>query len=319
MFRLRFHFLVILCLALFSGCEKEIELDFEEYEQSLAIFSLFTPNSIIANNSSFIVEVTSTQSILNNSEAEFINDAEVTITATSKDSPIDPISERLTSSTLDDRPVYRTDQTLPQNGFEYELKIDHPDFPQVTARSFIPPITDISNIEFATFKNSKENELPGLTRYFTNVDMEIPNNTEQNDFYHLLVWLLEDGSLRPVNIGREDLQEQFGTDAIVVNVDNSPVFFGAHFGDERFVGSSQEFNFDISFTLEEFDNPTDIIVELRSVSRDYHRYFVDGYRLSQGGDNSFFVNSDNITNNIDGGFGIFAGYTAFDVATSFRR
>ena len=319
MFKIRYNFLIILCLALFSGCEKEIELNLGEHEQSIAIFSLFTPNSIIANNSSFIVEVTSTQSILDNSEPEFINDAEVTIIATAKDSPVDPVSERLTSSTLDDRLVYRTDQTSPQNGFEYELKIDHPDFPPVTATSIIPPITRISGHEFDTFKKSKENQLPGVTRYFTNIKMEIPNNTDQDNFYHLLVWRLENNGLSPVNIGRDVLQEQLGTDAIVVNVDNSLVFFGAHFTDETFVGTNQEINFDISFLLEEEDNPTDIIIEFRSVSKEYHRYFVDGFRLTQGGENSFFVNSDNIMNNIEGGFGIFAGYTADNVIEQFRK
>jgi hypothetical protein len=319
MLKLRYDFLIILCLALFSGCEKEIELDLEEHDQRLAIFSLFTPNSIIANNSSFIVEVSSTQSILDNSEPEFINDAEVTIIATAKDSPVDPVSERLTSSVLGDRPVYRTDVTLPQNGFEYELQIDHPDFPKVTAKSVIPPITNITSIEFDTFKKSKENELPGITRYFTNVEIEVPNNVDQDDFYHLLVWRLENNILSPIDIGREVLQEQLGTDAIVVNVDNSRVFFGAHFSDQRFVGNNQAFNFDISFLLGEEDNPSDIIVELRSVSKEYHRYFVDGFRLTQGGDNSFFVNSDNITNNIEGGFGIFAGYTAFNSITPFRK
>ena len=321
MSKLSYNFLFILGLALFFGCEKEVVLDLEDDEQRLAIFSLFTPNNVFTDDDSFIVEVTSTQSILNNKESIFINDAEVTIISTAKDNPIDPISERLTSSkTSDDRVVYTTDMTLAKDGFEYELNIDHPDFPSITAKSFVPPTTNISNIDFSTFKKSKENELPGFTRYFTNVDMEIPNNIKQEDFFHLLVWQLRsDGLYEPINIGAETLQEQLGTDVIVVNVNNSPVFFGAHFSDERFTGINQNINFDISFLLTEDENPSEIKVELRSVSREYHRYFIDGFRLSQAGNNPFFVSADNITNNIEGGFGIFAGYSASDADTPFRK
>ena len=52
-----------------------------------------------------------------------------------------------------------------------------------------------------------------------------------------------------------------------------------------------------------------IEAELRSVSKDYYTYHTEGYRHETNGDNTFLNDPTVVSNNIENGFGVFAGYT----------
>jgi len=316
--KLLFTFLVS---SIFFSCEKEVVLDFEEEEQSLAIFSLFSPNDVFTNNHNFNVEVSSTQSILDNSDFNYLENANVSISAEQIDQPDQAISDPifLTKVNGSDRIVYRTDNTSPQDGFRYMLTVENEGFPTVTAWSHVPAITKIENLELSEFKKTRDNQLPDFTRYFSNATFEIDNKLTSQNHFHLLVWLKYPFGWQSVYIEDDLLQEQLGTEATIINAENNPVFFGAHFNDNNFYSQKQQFNFDIAFSLHEQDYPTDIKFELRSVSQDYHNYFIEGYRSSQSGNNSFFSGSNNISNNIENGYGVFAGYSTHDVEVPFRK
>ncbi len=331
-------FFLLSISAVFFSCEKEVVLDFDDDEQSMAIFSLFSPNDIFTNNHNFNVEVTSTQSILDNSTSSYVNGASVTITTKSlssseidtSDSNGEPqqaeiTSEEAISYSVEDseRIIYRTDNTIPSDGFSYTLTVDHPDFPTVTAESYVPKAAQIKDLAINEFKTTRINQIEGFTRYFSQASFELDNDFNVNDQYHLLVWLVypsDQGDAHiPITIEEDVLMEQLGADATIVNANSSLVFFGAHFNNSTFQESSQKLNFDIGFSLREEDYPTAIRMELRSVSEQYHNYFVEGYRLSQAGSNQFFSSPNNISNNITGGFGVFAGYSVSDVEVPFRK
>lgn len=332
-------FLLLSITMLHFSCEKEVVLDFDDEEQRMAIFSLFSPNNIFANDHNFNVEVTRTQSILDNSMSNYVNDARVTIiTEALPDSETDTVepgtnpkqnevaSEEAIQYSVDDtnRIIYRTDNTIPSDGFSYKLMVDHPDYPTVTAESYVPKTTEIKNLSVSDFKTTKKNQLPDYTRYFSQASFELDNNFDRNDQYHLLVWLVYptgNGSrfFSPITIEEDILMEQLGTDATIVNANSSLVFFGAHFDNSTFKGETQKLNFDIGFSLHEDEYPSAINIELRSVSEQYHNYFVEGYRLSQVGNNQFFSSPNNISNNIEGGYGVFAGYSTYDEEVSFRK
>ena len=331
--------LFLLCISIvFFSCENEVILDFDDDKQQMAIFSLFSPNDIFTDDHNFIVEISRTQSILDNSDFIYINDARVTITSESssiepENQDEDPIREVISEEAISylikdtERIVYRTDNTIPSDGYTYKLQVDHPDYPTVSAESYVPTVTEIENLELSDFKTSKENQVEGYTRYFSQASFELDNNFEMNDQYHLLVYLVypsslfNDGKRRliPITIEEDVLMEQLGADATIVNTNSSTVFFGAHFDNSTFKEESQKLNFDIAFSLHEDEYPIAIIIELRSVSEQYHNYFVEGYRLSQAGNNQFFSSPNNVSNNIDGGFGIFAGYSVDNVEVPFRK
>jgi len=320
--KIKVTLLIILYLGLFSACEREYEVDFGDQEQSFAIFSLFSPNGIFRDEQEFIVDISATQSILDNSPSKIIEDAIVTITT----SPLDNPDKRLTENldfviTHNERVEFVANEIVPQGGFEYELKVEHPDYPTAIAKSIIPNNTKIVDVELDNFKESKEDlVLETETRYISNAEIEIENNELIDNHFHLLVWYRRaDGFWMPVDIEKDVLQEQLGTNATIVTNMESEVFFGAHFSDNNFEGDSQKLNFTISFVLQEFQNPKKIKVELRSVSEDYHNYFVEGFRLSQAGSDAFFSGSENISNNVEGGFGVFAGYSSSDIDIPFRR
>ena len=336
LFRL-FFFLSI--STVFFSCEKEVVLDFGDDEQRMAIFSLFSPNDIFTSDHNFNVEITATQSILDNSPSMYVNGARVTIateplletTTTSSgsgDIPQNPqiTSEEAISYSVSDteRIIYRTDNTIPSDGFSYKLTVDHPDYPKVTAESYVPKTTRIENLELSDFKTTKENQLEEFTRYFSQASFELDNDFNQTAQYHLLVWLgypIGGGQnvYTPVTIEEDVLMEQLGADATIVNSNSSLVFFGAHFDNSTFEETTQKLNFDIGFSLHDDEYPTSIRIELRSVSEQYHNYFVEGFRLSQSGSNQFFSSSNSISNNIEGGFGVFAGYSVNDVEVPFRK
>lgn len=338
----KIFYLLTISIVFFS-CEREIILNFDEDEQSLAVFSLFSPNDIFASDHNFNVEVTRTQSILEEtSTSNYVNGALVTIitkplpgeeldtTVDESDTETQPqqgiISEEAISYSIEDtdRIIYRTDNTIPSDGFSYKLSVEHPDFPKITAESYVPKKTEYKNLEVSDFKTTKENQLPGYTRYFSQASFELDNNFSATDQYHLLVWLAYPGAngeipLVSINIDEDILAEQLGADATIINTNSSPVFFGAHFDNSTFKEETQKLNFDIGFSLHEDEYPTAINIELRSVSEQYHDYFVQGYRLSQVGTNQFFSSPNNISNNIEGGFGVFAGYSVHNVEVPFRK
>ncbi len=335
----KFFFLLGISGAFFS-CEKEVILDFGDEQQDLAIFSLFSPNDFFTDNHNINIEVTATQSILEYSASNYINDARVSVTSRpmdgedKQDKEVDPggatVSEAITEEAISyainnsDRIIYRTDNTVPADGYTYTLTVEHPDYPTVTAESHVPNITEIENLEVNDFKKSKDGQLEGTTRYFSETSFELDNTIDIEKQFHLRVWLVTDSpdGRRPhaqININDENLAEEIGTDATIVNAVNSPVFFGAHFTNKNFEGDSQKLNFDIEFAIADDHYPSAIRYELRSVSKEYHNYFVEGYRLSQAGSNPLFVQSNNISNNIEGGFGIFAGFSVFDQEVPFRK
>ncbi len=314
-------------------------LDFEDDEQQMAIFSLFSPNDIFTNDHNFNVEITATQSILDNSSSTYVNGARVTIATETLPAESTDLSgtgevtqqqeitsEEAISYSIEntERIIYRTDNTIPSDGFSYKLTVDHPDYPRVTAESYVPKSTQIENLELSDFKTSKENQLEEFTRYFSQATFELENQFDKNAQYHLLVWLgYPVGNGRtvytPITIEEDVLMEQLGADATIVNANSSLVFFGAHFDNSTFKEATQKLNFDIGFSLHDNEYPTSIRIELRSVSEQYHNYFVEGFRLSQAGSNQFFSSPNSISNNIEGGFGIFAGYSVDDVQVPFRK
>jgi len=317
MYKINKILFTIIISGMFYSCEKEVVLNFEEEEQSLAIFSLFSPNDVF--NQNFDVEVSTTQSILDNSDFEFLENANVTITSELIGATEEPISEKLSFTKLNNKIVYRTDNTLPKDGYTYMLTVENDGYPTVRAWSHVPAITEIQDLELSEFKKTKQNQLPGNTRYFSNATFKINNKLNIQNHYHLLVWLRFPNGWRSVYIEDDLLQEQLGAKATIINAESSLVFFGAHFDDDNFEDQIQTLNFDIAFSLSESDFPNEIKFELRSVSQDYHNYFVEGYRSSKAGNNPFFVASDNISNNIENGYGVFAGYATNDVIVPFRK
>ena len=262
-----FFFLSI--FAFFFSCEKKVVLDFEDDEQHMAIFSLFSPNDIFTNDHNFNIEITATQSILDNSPSMYVNGARVTIateplpgsdndSSGSVDNPQEPqiTSEEAISYSIEDteRIIYRTDNTIPSDGFAYKLTVDHPDYPRVTAESYVPKATRIENLELSDFKTTKENQLEEFTRYFSQATFELDHDFDNTAQYHLLVWLgYPVGNNRtvytPVTIEEDVLMEQLGADVTIINANSSSVFFGAHFDNSTFDDATQKLNFDIGFSL----------------------------------------------------------------------
>ena len=196
------------------------------------------------------------------------------------------ISEEAVSILVEDsdKIIYRTDNTLAADGFSYTLTVDHPDYPSIRAQSHVPKITPFNNLNLSDFKTSREDQLEKYTKYFSQASFDLDNTLDDEKQYHLLVYLVYqfpngNRDYVPITIDEDVLSEQIGTDATIVNVEKSTVFFGAHFDNNTFQNDSQNLNFDIEFSLHDDSHPVAINVELRTVSEEYHNYFIEGLSL----------------------------------------
>lgn len=300
--------LFLLSLGLIFSCETVVDLDIDE-EPELVIHSLFTPGALDNPNNHFDVRVFETKSILDNNDLEDVDEAEVSI------SPSDD-EESILSFLAIELPSFRyRSMSGPKEGVSYELNVFKEGFNPVVANSYVPHGVTIENLKFKDIEVLPHQVYPGELEYTFNVQFEIQDDIEEENFYHLTLFRVNERA------GAPSSRDQFITisydernsvnDPSVTIVNNNRVFFGAHITDETFNGQKKKFDFDMIFRKVDIPWDNDVVVEaqLRTVSRDYYRYQIEGARFTDNGSNTFFNDQTTISNNIENGYGLFAGYS----------
>lgn len=301
----RYSFIFLILLTSFS-CQEPVDLDIEVSDDSLVIYSLFSsdePNIL----SHFDVEVYESKGILEDETPTFVEDAEVKIRLSE-----DQEGETLALTSLFNHTFYRS-EGKPEEGKYYEIEAAKVGYPTVFAKSFVPLGVNILNPEISNFTNKQSIYLGNLEHRF-NLTFEIQDYEEFNNYYHLLVYyrrkaLGPDTPILNHTVGFDSSQQLKDPDIMIINEANE--FFGAHIKDDHFNGERKTFDFDLRFLLDENLRLQDLEleIELRSVSEDYYRFYQEANRLIHTGDNPFFSDAGTISNNIENGYGIFAGYS----------
>lgn len=312
----KFRYFFILTVFFTSiGCESPVEVDFEDEENDLVVYSLFSsdePNIL----THFDVEIYSTKSVFENDDPVFVEDANVKLKVS------DDNEETLSLTNVFEHLIYRADKK-PEEGKYYDLCVEKLGFKTVKSRSFVPKGVNILELNYDNITGKADKVYPGFNEYNFNVNFEIEDPEDSKNYYHLLVWYMRpftqpDWDLDYFSVGFDDVDILKEPGITIINEAND--FYGAHIKDDNFNGERKSFDFNMKFLLDERLGPEDvnIEVELRTVSEDYYRFHQEAHRLSKAGSNPFLNDPGTISNNIENGFGIFAGYATRRVRKEFK-
>ena len=292
---------------LVSTCEKEVKLNIAEVDSKLAILCDFSPDE------PFVLELSKSKSINSTSlGSNFIDNADVQLCVNNQ--VIETIS-RLNTST-DGNSKYKSSVALPQIKQVYTLKVEVDGLEPITATSSIPEAVEISHSNIGEINSfiTDDNE---TVRYEVRVGVQLEDPANETNYYQISFYQEVVSSQPSVQENEIKIIPNEGYSLIDSDLTNNfnLIDGGVLFKDLTFNGTTKEFVFQPLFYYKPQDlntvttsTPVNIIIELRSVSEEYYKYYTSVYRQSSQ-DNTPFSNPSVIYSNIKNGYGIFAGYS----------
>ena len=285
-------FMLILFTQLFINfaCETVVDVELPKHEPVIVVNSFFNPDSVWKLN------LTRSQDALENESFQNIADATVEIFESGK---------IITELKHTDNGIYSANNSKPQSGKTYELRVTAPGFADVTSSDVVPQRIEISDVKVDTVINSDNmNELM-LSIVFT-------DPPEKGNKYHIALWTKNSyyskNGMEAIYFSSNDLlvaENDFGENG---------EFFGNEvvFDDVLLAGKQYELKLFVpGFDYwDDFYTMDELVVVLSSVSNAYFKYHTSFEKHEYSGDNPFSEPSI-VYNNIKNGFGIFAGYNSY--------
>lgn len=270
-------FYIAVILIGFSSCEKYIDFDEEIKQPKLVV------NGIINPDSTFDIHISRSLSVIDGAELSVVENATVNI--------LDENGSLYESLVYDSNGHY-LGASMPQHNQAYTIEVSAPDFDPVSASTHIPDLIDLSSVD--TMGVEDVNGLRELKLTITFQDM--PN---EENYYMLEVYAADiiNGQifLNPMFLRSDDVTLGLSQDGY-----SDQVFFS----DELFDGTQKTL---IIYVEDTRDYDDYIEVRLTSVTQDLERYYrtLNAYNDTYGNP---FSQPVQVFSNVEGGFGIFAGY-----------
>ena len=297
---------IIGLLFLFTGCETIVDIDLPEQDSTL------TMNALINGGDNIKVTLHASKGVLEAGELSTVDNGTVILTAT------DGTNISVSSLTFDGEsyaPVYAFPNT-PKPGVNYTLRASAPGFEDIEAITFIPNETEILSVDTSSVITSGYRE--GQIN-ITFQDELATANAYEFKFYALVYTIdTSGGQFQYIPV----VQEVYAYFSSVGD------FFGGGdnellLTDELFNGRehAQRINYDYQIPLLLGDTmPNDsidisqlvstyLITELRLSSEDYY-LFQSTYFKYQFSSGDPFAQPVQVYNNVENGFGIFAGFNS---------
>ncbi len=302
------HIVIISSLfLLFSTCEKEVQLNIDEVDSKLAILCDFSPDE------PFILELSKSKSI-NSTKlvSNIINNADVQICVNNQ--LVETISPLNVSS--DANTKYQSSVVIPKVKQVYTLKVEVDGLEPITASSSIPEAIEISHSSIGEINSSLTDDNETVS-YEVRVGVQLDDPADETNYYQITFYQEVVSSQPSVQENQILVIPNDGYSLIDNDIANNfnLIDGGILFKDLTFNGTSKEFVFQPLFYYKPEDLntnttyfPKNIIIELRSVSEEYYKYYTSVYRQSSQ-ENTPFSNPTVIYSNIKNGYGIFAGYS----------
>jgi len=294
---MRWHSIVVLGFSLFISslffsCREKVNWDFPEFEAVPTINSFFVAGEPIKIHVSLAGKFDSIP-------LGVVDDANVAVFADGN------FIENITNN---QQGVYTTSFNA-QPGVEYHCEVAIPDFQTVTAENTIPQPNSILNIEHINFAGVDEE---GVS--YPAVKVEFSNNPNENLYFEVVIHLQKfDWDTRPELISI--------TDPVLLN-EGLPITL---FSNEIINGDSYSMTISYTTGSATYSSETGwhselypLTVELRSVSYDYYMYVKQLYLYETGRYPSIIggvVTPFPLYSNVNGGYGIFAGYSSVQTDT----
>jgi hypothetical protein len=303
------RFILLLIFAAITGfslsCEKTFDVNavVENRPAELVVVGSFTLDRNLQ------VYVSASRSILTDAPVAYIDNAIVELYR--NEEFLTQLSFSEEKDKVSNLPFYSVGDFQPQVGIKYTIKVDAPGFDPVTAHSQIPtPIklvsSEISNFQFLDTKGEQE----ALVRYDVNVAFEDPGQVE--NYYHInFLQQFRAYEITPTDTlyFQEEMRPVVFSNQFNTNYQVAHVGGGLLLEDEGIDGQTIRLNLPVEFLY----SPTQkelgkLFIELRAVSKEYYQYFSTISRQN-GVSDSPFTDPVIVYDNINGGQGVFAGFS----------
>ncbi len=283
-----------LLLLVFNACEKVLEIDIPFKERKLVINSILNPDSIVS------VHVSKSMHILDKKNMAAIDDAGVKLYE-------DGVFVNIIPPKFNG--FYELDDFKPSPGKTYRIEVSAGAHDPVKAEDVIPWSVDIKSIDTNRVKGEynqgylrcfmKFNDPAGVSNYYM---------VRGRALMHFQDWDPQTDSIIQ-NYYMDDLW--ISSQDPVIEEEGGLAFAGLIFSDNYFEGKT--YNFSFSFPVYHLygakpDDNFEVYLYLYSLSADYYRY-LKSYELQAYAREDPFAEPVTVYNNIENGFGIFAGFS----------
>jgi len=294
-------------IMLLPACEKEVPLEVEQTDQKLAILCTFSPGE------PFDVELAKSTSLFHsNSNDNLIDDADIIICSDNYCAPALPLFNG--DDNVNSKYQSSDNLIIPEESKDYNITINIDGFDAISAHSTIPQVSKISHSTVGEI-TKYPNEFESIQDYNIRLAFKFLDDQAEDNYYHVKFYQVLDNS--PSNNVTSDpdtlaiVQSNQGFSLVDDKLSGNFTVTegGILFKDAVFQKSLQELVFEPNFS---FDNtkyePVEIILELRTVSKEYYDYFSSAYRQNSQA-NVPFSDPTIIFSNVTNGLGVFAGYS----------
>lgn len=294
-------FLLLFIVITQTNCFKEIDIDIPEINPLPVANTIFQPDSV------FKVTLSKTRKILSNNPVTDIDNAFIRLSH--DNTLIDTLTFQNGGYVSDIRPII---------GEDYNITIDIEGFETLQANDKIP---EAPNLISASFKDSVYTDSEGY--FLSQAEIVFLDNPNEKNYYELILKQSFDdpellnlfGETSETYIS-EVLFDYESNDIVLENEGQLALFAFTNpvFSDELFNGKAYEMrvNYGGYYTFENVSYDSDLIVVLRSVSKDYYTYkkSLTAHIETQFSDVwDGVVEPAQMFTNIKGGYGIFAGFS----------
>ncbi|MGB3780157.1 MAG: DUF4249 domain-containing protein [Tunicatimonas sp.] len=324
--------LLVFCLA---ACETTVEVDVPRYPAQLTVNALFNPDSV------WQVELSKNRSILDTTQFASVPDASVQIIHQGQ------VVTQLKYQRENHfgNSIYGASNIYPKRGSEYTLAVEHPALGSLKASSRVP--TSQASIVSVVLDTSDVRILTeDIIAYGVTIVMDDPVEDNFYDLFFIIRWFLSSGSFQ---VGQDEngikfeerlTYQQIGSDDPVMDNSNRFDYYKIKilFKDTRLNGGQYKikvyllvqrgrlldgalFNPPTVLDRVAHDVTNNIIYQprdtvdrfrlytiLRTTTKEYYDYFYTR-DLQASVENNPFAQPVQVFDNIQGGLGVFAGYS----------
>ncbi len=272
---------LILIISIFS-CRDLVQDQFPEYNK-VVINSIFNPDTTLTLHISITTKVNDTLfKKVENATIKFYKDGQYV-------ENLNYTGEGIYSSTI-----------ILEENHKYSCDIDVPNYGKYYCEDFLPKKQIISNIKLTKIAGITDEGEP-----YSSLQFSFNNDVNERKYYQIVIKEFNSQESNPVNLA-------LITDPILIS-EGLPILL---FSNENIHGNSYEMaiNYYSSiFYSNNIPNYYPIQVEFRSISYNYYQYLKKMYLYQQGLYPSIetSLTYSNLHSNIEGGLGIFAGYSTW--------
>ena len=299
------YYLLFLLLICSVSCEKEANISIQEVDAQVVIISNFTPNE------PFQLELSPSTSIFTlSNNTQDLENATVEICGGKNCQILDSQVSGGGNDNLN-KFIFTSTKDKPVAGIEYSLNVKIEGMEEVSAEAISPEKVELTHVAVgAVSEIPLPNNPIDEKQYEVRVSLQFDDPTGEDNFYQINFYQQKNdvnGNLI-AQYNDEGIEDFLEIDDDIIDIRNI-TDNGILLSDRHFDGQTRDLFFRPTFKFNPLtEMPVNLIVEFRTVSKDYYDYYSSVHKqVNQGSDP--FSQPIEIISNINNGLGVFAGYS----------